>query len=360
MREYGSEYPAVVLPDGYFEGLKSLKREITYLRSGREALMLASIAASSEKEKTILFPAYCCWSMSVPFEKIGWTIVYYRLNEDLTVDMECLTQLLNRVKVDAILTMNFYGSASTNEAVGVVKEKNKKIVVIEDFSHCTFSIKRIFNEDVDIYVSSLRKSIGICDGAIILSKGSMPLQYIQSEEPEFYERRYVAQMQKYRYNYTKDQKDKAVFLEEIWACESLLNEFTAVRPISDRTREMLTLVNGGEIAFARRENIRHLYNLLKGKVNMLPNLEICFDGSPFSLPILVNDQDDVQQKLAHNGIYAPILWPISDEARRICKNSAWMSDHMLSIPIDQRYGWDDIEEMADKILQIIIPYPNIK
>ena len=143
MREYGSEHPAIVLPDGYFESLGELGREVMYLRSGREALMLASIAASTEKEKTILFPAYCCWSMSAPFEKTGYRVVYYRLNEDLTVDLDYLKELMGRVKADAILTMNYYGSAKTDDAVRLAKENG--LVVIEDFSHCTFSLKQIFN-----------------------------------------------------------------------------------------------------------------------------------------------------------------------------------------------------------------------
>ena len=54
MREYGSEHPAIVLPDGYFNHLNKLGREVTYLRSGREALLLSAIAACGEKEKTIL------------------------------------------------------------------------------------------------------------------------------------------------------------------------------------------------------------------------------------------------------------------------------------------------------------------
>ena len=51
MREYGSEHPAIVLPDGYFESLSDLEREIMYLRSGREALLMAGIAACNKKEK---------------------------------------------------------------------------------------------------------------------------------------------------------------------------------------------------------------------------------------------------------------------------------------------------------------------
>ncbi len=57
-------------------------------------------------------------------------------------------------------------------------------------------------------------------------------------------------------------------------------------------------------------------------------------------------RDKVQRELARNGVYALILWPIGDEARRICPASARMADHMLSLPVDQRYGRDDMEEIA--------------
>ena len=121
MREYGSEHPAIVLPDGYFESMEEYGREVLFMRSGREALLLAAIAASTEKDKTILFPAYCCWSMSAPFEKAGWKVIYYRLKEDLTVDIDYLRQLLEKEKPQAILTMNFYGSASTDDAVRMIQ-----------------------------------------------------------------------------------------------------------------------------------------------------------------------------------------------------------------------------------------------
>ena len=108
MREYGSEHPAIILPDGYFDKFSEFKRNYIFLRSGREALLLAAIALSIQKEKTILFPAYCCWSMSAPFEKAGWKVVYYRLREDLTVDTDYLKVLLEQEKPQAVLTKNFY------------------------------------------------------------------------------------------------------------------------------------------------------------------------------------------------------------------------------------------------------------
>lgn len=353
MREYGSEHPAIVLPDGYFDNLCNIGREVTYLRSGREALLLSAIAACDAKEKTILFPAYCCWSMSAPFEKEGWTVVYYRLNEDLTVDTAYLSKLLMTYKPQAVLTMNFYGSACTDEAVRMVKMFDKRIKVIEDFSHCTFSIRSIINDQVDIYVSSIRKSVGVCDGAVILSKEPMRLQYLQEEVKDFADKRYKAQSEKGRYAWCKDQNLKQNFLGVIRECEGILNEFNAVRTISERAMKMLAIVNGEEIAYARRQNMKHLWVLLNGKVKMVPGLERCFDGAPFALPILVENRDEVQRKLAQRGVYTQLLWPISQEAQNICLVSKMMNDKMLSVPIDQRYSWDDIEDMAKIIIDVI-------
>lgn len=357
MREYGSEHPAIVLPDGYFESLGELGREIMYLRSGREALLMAAIAVKegssfdSAQESVILFPAYCCWSMSAPFEKVGYKVVYYRLNEDLTVDLDYLAELIGRVKADAILTMNYYGSANTDDAVRLAKQNG--LVVIEDFSHCTFSLKQIFNPEVDIYVSSIRKSVGVCDGSIILSKEKMPEQYIQEEEKDFADKRFVAQTDKRHYTWSKDQEKKQEFLGTIRECEGIIDEFTAVRPISERSKKMLAQVNGEEIAYARRENMRHLWTILNGMVRMVPGLDRCFDGAPFSLPILVDNRDDLQGKLAKRGVYTQWLWPLCDEAMAICPVSKNMNEKMLSVPIDQRFSWDDIEDIANIIIEVV-------
>ena len=354
MREYGSEHPAIVLPDGYFESLSDLEREIMYLRSGREALLMAGIAACNKKEKIILFPAYCCWSMSAPFEKVGYKVVYYRLNEDLTVDLDYLKELMGRVKADAILTMNYYGSAKTDDAVRLAKENG--LGVIEDFSHCTFSLKQIFNPEVDIYVSSIRKSVGVCDGSIILSKEKMPEQYIQEEVKDFADKRFVAQTDKRHYTWSKDQEKKQEFLGTIRECEGIIDEFTAVRPISERAKKMLAQVNGEEIAYARRENMKHLWNQLNGNVGMVPGLDRSFEkegSSPFSLPILVENRDEVQGKLARRGVYTQWLWPLCDEAMAVCPVSKEMNEKMLSVPIDQRFSWDDIEDIANIIIEVV-------
>ncbi len=353
MREYGSEQPSILLPDGYFEGLKKYGRELTYVRTGREALMFASCNCKPGKEAVILCPAYCCWSMTAPFEFTGWTVVYYRLNEDLTIDEGYLERLLRGRRPDAILTMNFYGCASTRSAITKVKAFNDKITVIEDFSHCTFCLDMIFNEQVDFYVTSIRKSIGVCDGALVMSKKPTNKHYIEGEALDFGTLRLGAQKKKGRYAFTKSLDDKDMFLLEIRLGEAMIDKLDGVHPISVISEKMIATINGEEIAFARRENMKHLWTLLDGKVEMVPGLERCFDGAPFSLPILVQNRDDVQKRLSQLGVYAPVLWPIADEARAICPVSAKMADKMLSIPIDQRYNYDDIEDIASIVLNVL-------
>lgn len=352
MREYGSEHPAIVLPDGYFKAFKKFERELIYLRTGREALTYASCNCKSRKEGIILCPAYCCWSMTAPFEFTGWTVMYYRLKEDLTIDEDYLDGLLNNCRPDAILTMNFYGSASTRSAIAKVKAYNEKIIVIEDFSHCTFCFDKIFDDCVDFYVTSIRKSVGVCDGALVLSKYPTNRHYIGSEAPEFGKIRLSAQKKKGEYAFTKLQDEKNVFLSSLRHSEAMIDKLDGIHPISALSLQMLDTLNGKDIAFVRRENMKHLWGLMNGKIKMVPELDRSFDGAPFSLPILVKNRDEVQKKLAQRGVYAPVLWPISDEARAICPVSARMADEMLSIPVDQRYNYDDIEDMASIILEI--------
>lgn len=353
MREYGSEHPTVLLPDGYFESFNQYGK-CTWLRSGREALYLVALNLNVDKDQpVVLMPAYCCHSMVDPFEKAGWKVVYYRLNKDLTANIDYLKQLLVEVRPKAVLTMNFYGSASTAEAVEVIKSSCLECVCIEDFSHCTFSLASIYNPQVDYYVTSIRKSVGVCDGSVILSKNALDESWVEEGETEFMTSRRDSQKLKAEYTYSQRPEKKNIFFPELRRQEGELDAFEGVLRISKTGMEMLGVLNGEMIAYARRCNMKHILKLIGGKVESVPGIERCLDGAPFSLPILVKNRDEVQQKLAKRGVYAPVLWPICDEARAVCPVSARMADEMLSIPIDQRYNYDDIEEIAKIILETI-------
>lgn len=353
MREFGSEYHSAFLPDGYFDSFQSLGH-CTWLRSGREALHLVALNIKRNKrEPIVLMPAYCCHSMVDPFEKAGWKVVYYRLNEDLTADLDYLTHLLVTVRPTATLTMNFYGSASTSVAVSHIKYGYSECLCIEDFSHCTFSLADIHNPQVDYYVTSIRKSIGVCDGAVVISHEALEEKWVEVGDTEFVNTRLDCQKLKAQYIYSQRADKKNIFFPELRRQEGELDNFSGVHHISKTGEAMLKTVNGEMIRYARQNNMKHLLERLSGKVESVPGIERCVEGAPFSFPIIVENRDVVQKKLAQQGVYAPVLWPIADEARAVCPVSAKMADKMLSLPIDQRYNYDDIEDIASIVLNIL-------
>ena len=352
MREYGSEHPAIILPDGYFESFNELGC-CTWLRSGREALHLVALNIKRGNEHSVvLMPAYCCHSMVDPFEKAGWGVEYYPLNGDLTSDEQVLFSLLLSKRPRAVLTMNFYGSASTKAAIDIIKTEFPDCICIEDFSHCTFSIRRIFNPEVDFYVSSIRKSVGVCDGSVIISRQPLDESMVMDDETDFSITRQGVQTMKGRYSYTQDNGSKTAFLTQLRQKEADLDNFKRVHSISQYALRQLACLNSREIVFARRINMKHILELLSDKIETIPGIEKSIDGAPFALPIIVENRDDVQKQLALKGVYAPVLWPISDKARAICPVSSKMADKMLSISIDQRYNYDDIEDIASIVLSI--------
>lgn len=353
MREFGSEFHIAHHKDGYFEQLKHLKAHYAFLRTGREALLLASKASEG---RTILMPAYCCWSMEAPFIQEGYRIIYYRLNTDLSVDTDYMLDSIEKHNPSAVLVVNYYGFTPTNNIVNRIKQINHNILVIEDFSHCLFSLNELFNPAVDCYVASIRKSIGLPDGAIYLSDIEPTEIAPTNDTDEFLVLRNQAERLKNIYQYTASQQDKSNFLAALSQAGQLLKNEDVIYP-REMSKEGQNIVHNtcsNSFRMARMCNYEHLYNIIANN----PLLHIPFSPqqthtAPFALPILVDDRDSVQQMFAANGIYAPVLWPITKEASRVCPNAQNYSEHMLALPIDQRYNYYDIEELGHRIISIL-------
>lgn len=352
MREFGSEFPEIIMPDGFYNYLQGFGVN-AFVRSGREALALCAKSVR-KKSCVVLLPALSCDSMITPFTLNGFTPVYYRLNKDLTIDCDYLCEILNDVNPDIVLTMNYFGLCDTSKAIEIVKNHSENCLVVEDFSHCLFAFSDIFNNRIDYYAASLRKSLGINDGGILITKHSIDKSQIAQIQTEFVTLRKQAQSKKLQYNHSYDFNVKSQYRSELSKAEHILNEFHDIYAMSDDSRLRLKLINYHHIAKVRRVNYANLIEELKAidgikiiESNVIPT-------SPFSLPIIVKNQIDFQKELSKRGVYAPVLWPIRAEQSAICPNSRHFSEHMLSIPIDQRYDYNDIHDIASIIKEVAL------
>ena len=79
------------------------------------------------------------------------------------------------------------------------------------------------------------------------------------------------------------------------------------------------------------------------------------DEAPLYFPVYVKERDELQQFLGERGIYAPVLWPVGELNRdELRGDEAYIYEHMLALPIDQRY---DVSQM-EQIVQTLMLFEN--
>lgn len=357
-REFGSAIPLEAVPDNYFQELEQRFKSHGYLTTGRGALMLVGQSIESEN-KHIYIPAYSCESMIKPFKDCGWKVTLYPLNDDLTISKEFVEQMKeNEEKNYSILTMNYFGVAGTNEKVEEIKSKRSDIIIIEDFTHCLFSLEEIYSDKVDYYVGSIRKSLGVADGAIVLSNHPLK-EAVEVLDSSFVTKRLKALKEKGDYSVEKKDTQKEEFRKILGEAEHEIDEKITTEKMSNISKNVLDnqAINceWGGVRHKRQTNLKHLYELIKDIESIsFPFPEgTSLDNAYFMLPILIKNRDDVQRVFAQEGLYCQLLWPLSDEARQVCKIAAKMEKEMLAIPIDQRYDYDDIEQIGHIIRSVI-------
>lgn len=345
MREFGSEFHALSLPENFFESFTQKFVDYVYLRSGRESLGYVAENIESGR-KVILIPAYHCESMVKPFTQRGWTVYFYALKNNLSIDISSLSQMIREFCPSTVLTMNYFGISPTDEAIHFIKKSWQDIIVIEDFTHCAFSLNRIYNRSVDYYIASIRKWLGIFDGALVLSTK------ILENKPGFRYNKFIdlrqkAQKEKADYLITGDAATKEHFRKTLSKAEQALNDYASINCISPNSMKLLYNVNVPDLIFRRKQNMLHLLSGLKSESSLifLDNIDDAALGCPFSLPVLLRKRDLRQKIFASKGLYTQVLWPIEKASRMICDNSANMADNMLALPIDQRYDFCDMEDI---------------
>ncbi len=353
MREIGSEFEIGYARDYYFDNLEKHKEYFAYTRSGREAI---GLAAKAMVPGVILMPAYCCWSMELPFEEAGWQVEYYRLNFDLSVDRGYLQEQIDRFSPKAVLVMNYCGFVPTGSIVDFIKSKLPEIKIIEDFTQCLFTLPENFRENVDFYVASVRKSLGVSDGGVILSSYPIDIESLKNgENTPFISYHRSAGRKKSCYLYSKEPQLKNEFRNEQGVAGKDIKDNYGLYHISDESLSVMRHSIVDIIKFARIQNYKHLYE----KIHNNSYFSILFEPdenntAPFMMILLSDKRDELQKHLAKRGVYAQVLWPLKQNAKEICAVSGIMERKMLALPIDQRYNWDDIEEMAELINGIVI------
>lgn len=354
--ELGSEYSLNLsalskTSDNLFSYLSDIKHSF-YYDSGRSALrMLVSLL---NKDYKVFLPEYICESVINCFDRPY--VHFYRINNDFSIDTDDLKNKLETFALIApynpnpfhtvIFLMHYFGAVQSQESLSQIKELAEKYncLIIEDTTHSIFSSKMTIG---DYAVCSIRKWFPISKGGVLYSNTAPIGLPTYSPEPNADNEKVTGLILKDLY--IKNKLDCNELYRKIFKDYELkIDNQQKIYSISDLDRYIVECINISNIIQRRQRNYLYMKSVIN-EHGIIPIVIIKDTECPFSFPIRISDRDDFRQYLIQNNIYCAIHWP----ADNICPNERPQananSQELISLPIDQRYGQNELNYMIDVI-----------
>lgn len=320
-----------------------------YLSLAREAFLYLAKTIVGGNHR-IMLPAYTCKTVIDPFRQEKWDCHFYDINRHLSIETDAFQALFDQIKPEIVLFHPYYGCGiSLAEAAVLQKAKMNGATIIADLTQAIFSPRDY--PFVDYYVGSLRKWFPIPDGAFLSSdKHTLLLDAHALPENEIFVRFQKDAMYlrgAYFQSHVPELKQISIRLNK-YAVHLASAEPIALHRISSFSDQNLLADASEESQHIRMQNYAYLLSSVRNCCSCIPvNDNISkLRSAPLYFPIYCPDRATVQKELASHGVYAPILWPVADPCVLISSNVRYIYDHILLIPIDQRYGIHDMERIS--------------
>ncbi len=323
---------------------------IEYFKSGRNALKALCKMLNPEK-KTALLPAYTCSTVLEPFIDEGWDVDFYFLKKDLSIDENSLLDAYLKKKPYLVLFHNYFGFNTLKLSINLIRElKTNGTVIVEDLTQSLFSFHHI--PFANYYISSLRKFVAVPDGGFLLAKDK--LSHIKKVKSDKMIAKIAFEAFDTKEQYFKDNqlKTKELFRNKFKELNEIISDNTEISDISPETILIYDSLDIDFIRKKRQDNYRLLFSLIND-VSFVEKVIICeIDDNivPLFFPIYVEkERSELQSYLASHRVYCPIIWPKPNPLKAYNKVNEYMYSHMLCLPIDQRYGEDEMNMIIELI-----------
>lgn len=285
------------------------------LNCGRNAF---SYLIKAKGIKKILMPKFMCDSCDKVLVDNGVTVEYYSIGIDFK------PQISDRK--DWLYVVNFYGQLS-NEYLTSLGDK-----VIVDNAQAYFQ-DRILGIDT---LYTCRKFFGVADGAILYTDKTIEV----TEQDESFGRmhfllgRYERSASEFYSEYVEN------------------NYFFKNEPIKKMSKLTENLLHGIDYDFVKKrrtENFTYLQERLFG----YNKLSLTVPEGAFMYPFYIDNGAEIRRKLQKEKIYIPTLWPAVFELCESHEVEYDMAKNILPLPVDQRYGEDDMRRIMEILRGIL-------
>ncbi len=303
--------------------------------TGRSALRLA---LADWQRKTngcgrIWVPDYICPSIIELIKKQDVPSAFYVA----LPKAETLTNPPSPEDDDLVLIVHYFGKINTAALAWVATIPERRWYVLEDCVQSPYSEGA--GRVGEYCIASLRKWWPVPDGALLFS--TKPLLPFDLDPPDesFIGQRLAAQILRVT------GRDESLYLDWIHESEEKLAA-SPPRRCSWLSGQLLSSVNRATALKQRRLNWQSLHSQLAEELEQFTWFSSLYDSLlpgevPLTYPVLVSGgrRDNLREWLITHQIYCPIHWRLvgfmSIPAKRL-------SEEILSFPIDQRYGDEDM------------------
>lgn len=288
------------------------------LNCGRNALAYLIEAKDIRK---LWMPKFMCDSCNGILRKENVEVTYYSIGLDFK------PKGANPAEDEWLYVVNFYGQLS-NGYLSSLKAQHPNLIV--DNAQAYFQMP--LPETDTMY--TCRKFFGVADGAILYTDAVLDEEIPLDES--FHRMRFLLG----RY-----ERPASEFYSEYAAN----NRFFADEPIKRMSRLTENLLHGIDyeaVKQRRTENFAYLHKWLSG----INHLDLTIPEGAFMYPLYLENGAEIRNKLQAMKIYIPTLWPAVFALCGKMEPEYDMAKNILPLPVDQRYGTEEMEYLVSIIL----------
>ena len=302
-------------------------RDIT--NSGRSSLRLI-VESANLQGKRILLPNFLCEVIVDVLLEYDVKIDFYNVGIDLEFQLP-----VTLLEYDGLYLIKYFGS--TSESFRRALSKFTKCIIVDDvFSPYPHILKR---ESSWFSYNSLRKISQIADFSLLYS--NVPtIKVDKLILPSFSSLKYEAKDLKSKF-LTEGVGEEKGYLSLFINAERLLDDSRGIYRASENS-----ICEAIEF-YSRLDSEKHIrktnYDCLKA---ILGPVAMDIEAEFYSfLPLLLNNRNDIRRKLMADNIFLAIHWPKCN----LVNNQ--LSECILSIPLDCRYGDDELQQLCASLIK---------
>ena len=318
---------------GYFEWefppvKKQLLHEIAvYLNSGRHALEY--ILKGLGNIHCLWIPYFTCDAVMLPIQRLGVSWKFYHIDEKLEIAGN-----LELGENEFLLYTNYYG----------IKDEYSKQLANQ------YGEKLILDNAQALYCKpvsgshqfySPRKFMGMPDGGIAVTSvpdtaSELPVDKSFDRCKHLLKRIELSPSEGY-----DDFKDVSKAIAEV-----------PLSQMSNLSKSIFASVDLDDIKLKRRENFECIHRALKA-TNRLQIPSMDFFECPLVYPYWADNGSAIKKQLIEQQVFVATYWPNVFEWCKLTDLECELADHVVCIPIDQRYGIEDMKYMCEKIEELL-------